>query len=85
VEVEKIMAGLRQVRVVKRGQSVEPEATNRGEAESHVRDGGRVTKDIVSGWVREHVRLTEEFRHNYARLLRDSGFVFPRSCGKESV
>jgi hypothetical protein len=85
VEVEKIMAGLRQVRVVKRGQSVEPEATARGEAESRGRDGGRVTKDIVSGWVREHVRRTEEFRHNYARLLRDSGFVFPRTCGKESV
>jgi hypothetical protein len=83
VEVEKIMAGLRRVRVVKRGQSVESQA--RGEDEPRGRDGGRVTKDIVSGWVREHVRRTEEFRHNYARLLRDSGFVFPRSCGKESV
>jgi hypothetical protein len=76
------MAGLRRVRVVKRGQSVESQA--RGEDEPR-RDGGRVTKDIVSGWVREHMRRTEEFRHNYARLLRDSGFVFPRSCGKESA
>jgi hypothetical protein len=85
VEVEKIMAGLRRVRVVKRGQSVESQAQAGGEDEPRGRDGGRVTKDIVSGWVREHVRRTEEFRHNYARLLRDSGFVFPRSCGKESV
>jgi hypothetical protein len=76
------MAGLRRVRVVKRGRSVESQAC--GEDESRGRDGGRVTKDVVSGWVREHVRRTEEFRHNYARLLRDSGFVFPRPCGKES-
>ena len=79
------MAGLKQVRIVKRGQSVETQAAAQGGAESRGRDKGRAPRDVVSGWVREHVRRTEEFRHNYARLLRDSGFVFPRSCGKESA
>ncbi|HZT57985.1 MAG TPA: hypothetical protein VFA21_05085 [Pyrinomonadaceae bacterium] len=79
------MAGLKQVRVIKRGQSAETGAAAHGQAESRGRDKGRAPRDVVSGWVREHVRRTEEFRHNYARLLRDSGFVFPRTCGKESV
>jgi hypothetical protein len=77
------MEGLKQVRIVKRGQSEQPEA--QAQTKEDAREGGRKTKDIVSGWVREHVRRTDEFRYNYARLLRDSGFVFPRSCGKESV
>ena len=74
------MKGLERVRVVKRGQTEQSQP-----ARAEEDGGGRETKDVVSGWVREHVRRSEEFRSNYARLLRDSGFVFPRSCGKESA
>ena len=38
----------------------------------------REVKDVVSGWVRDHQQRADEFRRNFAHLLRDMGFAPPQ-------
>jgi hypothetical protein len=37
----------------------------------------REIKSVVSGWVREHRQQSEEFRLNFAALLKGGGFHLP--------
>ena len=65
------------VRVIKRDErghsdpAVERRASSEGSAVRHV----------VSDWVLEHRRRSEEFRQNYAALLKEAGLGLPcRDC-----
>ena len=64
----------RPVRIIKRDQ--------RGQAvtaapEAPPAPAERDIKTVVSGWVSEHRRRTDEFRRNYADLLKGVGFSSP--------
>ncbi len=71
------MAEKRAVRIIKRDQR------NRAEpaASSPPAPPGRLAREVVSNWVREHRRRAEEFRHNYAELLAEVGLGLPRRMG----
>ena len=60
----------KRVRIVKRGRRQEAEAPA-GPLPA------REVKDVVSGWVREHQRRSEEFRNNYSTLLGQLGLTAP--------
>jgi hypothetical protein len=70
------MEHAKRVRVVKRGQSVREVESESG---THVSDAGREVRQVVSDWVREHRRRSEELRRNYATLLGEMGFKSPHS------
>jgi hypothetical protein len=81
------MEHAKRVRVIKRGQSVrevepESEAGARPGHGAHVSDAGREVRQVVSDWVREHRRRSEEFRRNYSTLLGEMGFKSPHSSGR---
>jgi hypothetical protein len=62
----------RPVRIIKRDQRG-PAAPAAEPAASPV-NPERDVKTVVSGWVSEHRRRTDEFRRNYADLLKGVGF-----------
>ena len=62
----------KRVRIVKRG------LRNEAAAPAEARPAAaREAKDVVSGWVREHQRRSEEFRSNYSTLLGQLGLTAP--------
>ena len=66
----------KRVRIVKRDRKNEPAApvdSRPATATAAARDA----KDVVSGWVREHQRRSEEFRNNYSTLLGQLGLTAP--------
>ena len=65
----------KRVRVVKRERRQE-EAAAPVEARPAA-PAAREAKDVVSGWVREHQRRSEEFRDNYSTLLGQLGLTAP--------
>lgn len=69
----------KQVRVIKRKQSEKPSETLQPRGKAPARDAKREARGVVSGWVQEHSRRTEEFRRNYSALLRELGFAPPLS------
>ncbi|HEV2707679.1 MAG TPA: hypothetical protein VGV59_17305 [Pyrinomonadaceae bacterium] len=74
------MQQLKQIRVVKRDEKrrAQQEATlgRRKAAAAAERD----VKDVVSSWVSEHRRRSEEFRRNYSTLLSELGLSTPRGA-----
>ena len=66
------------VRVIKRDQRGAAEQT-RPAGESDGQCAERVMQVFVSEWVREHARRAEEYRQEYAALLRKVGFRYPSS------
>ncbi len=61
------------VRIIKRDQRGAAEAAAAtGEPQPAVSE--REVKTVVSGWVNEHRRRADEFRRNYADLLKGAGF-----------
>jgi hypothetical protein len=69
------------IRVIKRGQ--QPTAEDEPAAAPVSRpasEPARTVKTVVSGWVREHQQRAEEFRSNYAALLKEAGFNTPADC-----
>lgn len=62
----------KRVRIVKRGLKNEAAAPVEARPAS-----AREAKDVVSSWVREHQRRSEEFRDNYSALLGQLGFTAP--------
>ena len=69
----------RPVRIIKREQrgqqapATAPAATAAAPSAPAERD----IKTVVSGWVSEHRRRTDEFRRNYTDLLKGVGFSSP--------
>lgn len=60
------------IRIIKReqrGQAAPAVATEMQPAATE-----REVKTVVSGWVSEHRRRADEFRRNYAELLKGVGF-----------
>lgn len=70
------MKDVRHVRVIKGGRAA---ARPSGAVEA-AREPKRETRDVVSDWVREHRRRSEEFRQNYSSLLERLGLSSPLSC-----
>ena len=66
----------KRVRVVKREQRLEAAAPDRPSPVAAALPA-REVKDVVSGWVREHQRRSEEFRNNYSTLLGQLGLTAP--------
>jgi len=66
----------RRVRVVKRERRQE-DAASVGPRPAAAAPAAREVKDVVSGWVREHQRRSEEFRNNYSTLLGQLGLTAP--------
>jgi hypothetical protein len=60
----------RTIRVIKRGERAQEVAQAPAAAPSTERE----VKTVVSGWVNEHRRRADEFRRNYADLLKGVGF-----------
>lgn len=42
----------------------------------------RVMRTVVSGWVSEHRRRTDEFRHEFSVMMRNAGFLPPRNISR---
>jgi hypothetical protein len=81
------MEHTKRVRVVKRGRSgheTEPARVVVAKPESRMPGSNvdREVRDVVSDWVRDHKRRSEEFRHNYSTLLGEMGFKSPHLCGR---
>jgi hypothetical protein len=82
------MEQLRRVRIVKREQRAGGATDGDAAAprESSAAVAAREAKDVVSGWVREHQRRSEEFRQNYSTLLGQLGFSAPwAAAGKGAL
>lgn len=62
----------RPVRIIKRGERGPAESA--AEASAAPPSNEREVKTVVSGWVNEHRRRADEFRRNYADLLKGVGF-----------
>ena len=77
------MPQLKQIRVVKRDEKRRAEqeaAAAQRPAAVPAREAAREVKDVVSGWVSEHRRRSEEFRRNYSTLLGELGLSAPRGA-----
>lgn len=61
----------RPVRIIKRGQRGQ-EVESAPAAQAPLTE--REVKTVVSGWVNEHRRRADEFRRNYADMLKGVGF-----------
>lgn len=69
------MAQAGKIRVIKRGMRQAAGVEAKAAAPEVAPE--REVKNVVSEWVRDHQRRTEEFRRNFTHLLRDMGFVPP--------
>lgn len=63
----------RPIRIIKRDQRGQAAAKTRVVPQSED-SPEREVKTVVSGWVNEHRRRADEFRRNYADLLKGVGF-----------
>jgi hypothetical protein len=68
----------RAIRIIKRGQKANQETVAPAASASTAEPTERELKSVVSGWVNEHRRRSEEYRRSFADLLRESGFRSPR-------
>lgn len=72
----------KQIRLVKRHQKTyEPPTPDAGQPPAPNTE--REARSVVSGWVREHQRRSEEFRRNYSALLGKFGFNAPWAGGND--
>lgn len=70
----------RPVRIIKReqrGQQAPATAAAATATAAPSAPAERDIKTVVSGWVSEHRRRTDEFRRNYTDLLKGVGFSSP--------
>ena len=72
----------KRVRIIKGGRAAQQEQqqTARVAAEKPAAPG-REVRDVVSDWVRDHRRRSDEFRRNYSALLGEVGFKLPSFGG----
>lgn len=73
------MEQTKRVKVIKGGR-VAREAEQKAVSVKSAAVAVREMRDVVSDWVHEHRRRSEEFRRNYSTLLGELGFKTP-SCG----
>ena len=72
----------RQVRVIKRDKRERAGGTDKEAPVPVERTSERELRTVVSGWVSEHRRRSEEFRQNYSNMLRHVGFLPPRAASR---
>jgi hypothetical protein len=70
----------KRVRIIKGGRAAQQDETARVAAAPKVAPG-REVRDVVSDWVRDHRRRSDEFRRNYSTLLGEVGFKMPNFGG----
>ena len=71
----------KQVRIIKGGRAAREAEAVRAAAEEPAAPA-RHARDVVSDWVRDHRRRSDEFRRNYSALLGEMGFKTPDCCGR---
>lgn len=74
------MEQAKRVRIIKGGRTAQAVEAARVTADSPAAQG-REVKEVVSDWVRDHRRRSEEFRRNYSALLGEVGFKMPSFGG----
>jgi hypothetical protein len=70
----------KRVRIIKGGRAVQQAEAAHVAAEPAVAPG-REVREVVSDWVRDHRRRSDEFRRNYSTLLGEVGFKMPSFGG----
>ncbi len=75
------MAEAKRIRIIKGGRAALVAEAKAGEAAAKTAESGREVKAVVSDWVRDHRRRSDEFRRNYSALLGEVGFKLPGCCG----
>ena len=70
----------KKVRIIKGGRAAQANVAARTAAEPAAA-ARREARDVVSDWVREHRRRSDEFRRNYSTLLGEVGFKMPSFGG----
>ncbi|MFN2414301.1 MAG: hypothetical protein ABR603_04075 [Pyrinomonadaceae bacterium] len=70
----------KRVRIIKGGRAAQQAEAARVVADEPAAPG-REARDVVSDWVRDHRRRSEEFRRNYSALLGEVGFKLPSFGG----
>jgi len=70
----------KRVRIIKGGRAAQATEAARVAADTSVAPG-REVRDVVSDWVRDHRRRSDEFRRNYSTLLGEVGFKMPSFGG----
>jgi len=75
------MAEAKRVRIIKGGRAARVAEAAGGEASAKTAESGREVRAVVSDWVRDHRRRSDEFRRNYSALLGEVGFKLPGCCG----
>lgn len=74
------MEQAKRVRIIKGGRAAQATEAVRVTADSAAAQG-REVKEVVSDWVRDHRRRSDEFRRNYSALLGEVGFKMPSFNG----
>jgi hypothetical protein len=74
------MEQAKRVRIIKGGRTAQAIEPARVTAESPAAQG-REVREVVSDWVRDHRRRSDEFRRNYSALLGEVGFKMPSFGG----
>ena len=74
----------KRVRIIKGGRaSQQTQATEVARVASQPAVApGREVREVVSDWVRDHRRRSDEFRRNYSSLLGEVGFKMPSFGGR---
>jgi hypothetical protein len=75
------MGQAKTVRVIKGGRAVREAEAARAQGQEAAAPG-REVRDVVSDWVRDHRRRSDEFRRNYSTLLGELGFKTPSLGGR---
>jgi Xaa-Pro aminopeptidase len=70
----------KRVRIIKGGRAAQQAEAAHVAAQPAVTPG-REVREVVSDWVRDHRRRSEEFRRNYSTLLGEVGFKMPSFGG----
>ena len=74
------MEQAKRVRIIKGGRAAQVAEPARVAADSAAAQG-REVRDVVSDWMRDHRRRSDEFRRNYSTLLGEVGFKMPSFGG----
>ncbi len=76
------MAETKRIRIIKGGRAAHAAEAAGGAAEAKAAsEPAREVRAVVSDWVRDHRRRSDEFRRNYSALLGEVGFKLPGCCG----
>lgn len=77
------MAEAKRVRIIKGGRAARvAEEAGGADSATAAAEPAREVRAVVSDWVRDHRRRSDEFRRNYSALLGEVGFKLPSLTGR---